>query len=271
MESFYIVATPIGNLEDITLRALRILKEVDFIVCEDTRVSSKLLQKYGISKPLFVYNDHSTEKVRQKIITMLGEKQKGALISDAGTPLISDPGYKLVRSLRDSGFTVTSIPGASSIITALSIGNLPTDKFAFVGYLPPKAMQRQKDLLKMQKYEGTIIVLETSKKIVNTLHDLLGGLGNRIITIARELTKLHEEVITDNIQNLINKYSAVRPKGEIVILISGYVQEDISEDSLIEEIKSMLDEYSAKDLSAFLAEKYSISKKYVYDLVKVVG
>ena len=268
MDSFYIVATPIGNLDDITYRAIKILQLVDFIICEDTRVSGKLLKKYAITKSLMVYNDHSDEAQRQKIISLLKSGKRAALISDAGTPLISDPGYKLLRSLREAGFKITPIPGPSSIIAALSVGNLPTDQFLFAGYLPPKTIARKKALLKFLQFDGTLIFLETSKRILDFLIDIYGILGNRNVTIARELTKLYEEVITLPVEELIDKYRNTPPKGEIVVLVEGAKEAEVNHEQLLIEINRLAKKLSAKDISNLLSEKYNLSKKIIYNLAK---
>lgn len=270
MESFYIIATPIGNLEDITLRALRILKEVDLIACEDTRVTTKLLTKYGIKKKLITYNDHSNQETRRYIVSLLELGNKIALVSDAGTPLISDPGYKLLQEIFQAGYKVTSIPGASSIITALTIAQLPTDKFFFYGYLPNKTIARKNALLEIKHYPMTIICFESPNRLIDTLTDINNVLGNRMITIARELTKLYEEILHDNAENLINKLQNINIKGEIVITIAGYETVSISSELINIELIEYLQKYSLKDTVQMMHEQYKISKKILYDLAKKI-
>lgn len=268
MESFFIVSTPIGNLEDITFRAIKILNLVDFIICEDTRVTTKLLQKYSISKPLMVYNDFSGENVRNKIISKLLEGKKAALVSDAGTPLISDPGFKLIRTIKEHNIKITSIPGASSVMTALTLGAMPTDQFLFTGYLAPKTTQRKKELVGFANFTGTLVTLETARRLLATLTDILEIFGNRRVSIARELTKLHEEIITDDIAALIEKYNKEKARGEIVLLIEGFKSAEVKQEIILKEIKDLSENYSTKDLVLKLSEKYKLSKKYLYDLAK---
>lgn len=215
------VATPIGNLEDITLRALRILREVDRIACEDTRQTRKLLDRHGISKPLVSYHEHNEQARAEEL---LGELQAGkniALVSDAGTPLIADPGYRLVAQARAAGVTVSPIPGPSALISALSASGLPTDSFFFGGFLPAKRMQRRKTLDEMKAYPATLVFYEAPHRIVETLNDIAQALGPRRVTIGRELTKIHEEFLTGDASGL-HQLLSTRPsmKGEITLMIA---------------------------------------------------
>jgi 16S rRNA (cytidine1402-2'-O)-methyltransferase len=219
--TLYVVATPIGNLEDITLRALRILREVDRIACEDTRQTRKLLDRHGISKPLVSYHEHNEQARADELLRDLETGKNIALVSDAGTPLIADPGYRLVAQARAAGVTVSPIPGASALISALSASGLPTDSFFFGGFLPAKKTQRRKTLEKMRDSPATLVFYEAPHRIVETLGDVAEILGAREVTLARELTKIHEEVLTGEASQLRDAL-AKRPaiKGEITLMIA---------------------------------------------------
>ena len=221
-EKLFIVATPIGNLKDITLRALEVLKAVDYILCEDTRVTGKLLNRYEISKKLVPFNDFNEDKKAQAIINDLVSGQNIALVSDAGTPLISDPGYKLVRTCIHQGIAVETIPGPSSVIAALTISGLPPDKFTFVGYLPKKDSKRKKLLEDLKRsreiVRSTIIAFESPFRLLKALEDIKEVFGDIEITICRELTKMHEEVKQEKISESITYFSKNIPKGELVLL-----------------------------------------------------
>lgn len=230
MGTLFIVATPIGNLQDMTLRGLKTLEEVDFIACEDTRVASILIRHYFKENPkeildkLFSYFEQNEIGKISQVLNLLQNDKNVALISDAGTPTISDPGFKLVREVLNQGIKVVSIPGASSVISSLAASGLPTDKFTFVGFLPKKPGHRIKLLENIKNSQKilstTIILFESPHKILNTLKDLDSVFGNIDITIARELTKIHEEEFSDKISNLIVKYEKQKPKGEIVVLFN---------------------------------------------------
>ena len=188
------VATPIGNLRDVTLRALEVLAAADLIACEDTRVTRKLLDHYGIATPLTPYHDHNAAEARPKLIARLAAGAAIALVSDAGTPLVSDPGFKLVRAAREAGLSVTTLPGASAVLAALTVAGLPTDRFFFEGFLPAKEGQRRSRIAELARIPATLVLFETGPRLAGALADLAAGLGPRDGAICRELTKLHEEV-----------------------------------------------------------------------------
>src|SRR5437868_13490829 len=191
----HLVATPIGNLGDITIRALETLAGVDLIACEDTRVTRKLLDRFAINTPLTPYHDHNAAKARPGLLRRLTEGAAIALVCDAGTPLISDPGFKLVRAAQDAGHLVTALPGASAVLSALSVAGLPTDQFFFAGFLPPKAVARRARIAELARVPATLVLFETGPRIGATLADLAAGLGaDREAALCRELTKLHEEI-----------------------------------------------------------------------------
>lgn len=227
MGTLFIVSTPIGNLKDITLRALDTLKSVDYILAEDTRVSGKLLKNYGIEKRMISFNDFNEEIKTPKAIADLKSGQDIALVSDAGTPLISDPGFKLVRQAITEGIKVESIPGPSSVIAALTISGLPPDKFLFLGYLPKKQTKRTKLLKSMftilasmedKKIKPTVILYESPHRILGTLEDIKELFGDIHIVIAREVTKLHEEVIRGSILEVIGSLENKPVRGELTVL-----------------------------------------------------
>ena len=217
----YLVATPIGNLGDMSLRALETLAGADLIACEDTRVSRKLLDHYGIATAVAPYHDHNAAVARPKLLARIAGGGSVALISDAGTPLISDPGYKLVREARGAGMTVTAVPGASSVLAALVSSGLPTDRFFFEGFLPPKATQRRARLAELSRIPASIVVFETGPRIADALSDLASSFGGREAAICRELTKLHEEVRRDSLPVLAAYYGGeAETRGEFVIVIA---------------------------------------------------
>ena len=214
----YIVSTPIGNLEDITLRALRILKEVSLIAAEDTRVTRKLLTHYNISTPTVSYYEHNRFTRIPKIIDHLNTGKDVAVVTDAGTPGISDPAYKLIRAAIEIGSRIEAIPGPSASITALTASGLPTDRFIFEGFLPRKKGRKAK-LTRLSAIEATVIFYESPKRIVRTLKDILEFMGDRPAVIGRELTKLHEEMIRGNVSKLLSHFTQKTPRGEFVIMI----------------------------------------------------
>ncbi len=219
--TLFIVGTPIGNLEDMSFRAIRILKEVSVIAAEDTRHTQKLCTHYQIDTPLTSYHDFNKEEKSQVLIHRLQEGQSIALVCDAGTPLIADPGFYLVRKAIESNIPLTPIPGPSSILTALCISGLPTDRFTFEGFIPKKQGDREKLFHRLKEERGTIIALETPYRIVKTLRTIHTVLGNRRVVLGRELTKLNEEIIRGELDDLIPVLESKTIKGEITLLIEG--------------------------------------------------
>ncbi|HLI10149.1 MAG TPA: 16S rRNA (cytidine(1402)-2'-O)-methyltransferase [Alphaproteobacteria bacterium] len=217
----HLVATPIGNLRDITLRALDTLRGVDLIACEDTRVTGRLCAAYGITAPLTPYHEHNAARARPLLIERLKAGARIALVSDAGTPLVSDPGYKLVGAAIAAGISVTAVPGPSAPVTALALSGLPTDRFLFAGFLPAKPAQRQKTLAVLAAVPATLLLFETAPRLAAALVDIVAILGDRPAAICRELTKFHEEVRRGMLAALAAHYQeAGPPKGELVIVIA---------------------------------------------------
>lgn len=264
----YLVATPIGNLRDMTLRAIETLGAVDMILCEDTRMTGKLLQAHAIRGPkLEIYNDHTADKIRPQVLRDLAMGKRIALVSDAGTPLISDPGYKLVRDARDLNLMVTSLPGANAVLTALQLSGLPTDKFSFLGFLPPKTKARRDVLQDWANVPSTLVVYETGPRLLDSLSDMLAVLGHREIAVTRELTKMFEEVRRDGTEALIEHYrTAGEPKGEIVIVISPPAPRDWTDDALIPLIRKALETLRVKDAAEFVASQTGLPRKKIYDM-----
>lgn len=218
MPGLYIVATPIGNLGDLTLRAAALLKSADVIAAEDTRVTAKLLRHLGTKVPLVSYHDHSDEAVRRALVDRAANEVV-ALVSDAGTPLISDPGYKLVRDARAAGRTIVTLPGPCAAIAALTLAGLPTDRFLFAGFLPAKAKARGEAIAELAGVRATLVLYESGPRLGGALAALAEGLGDRAAAVARELTKLYEECVTGTLTTLAARYAEAPPKGEIVIVI----------------------------------------------------
>lgn len=265
----YIVSTPIGNLGDITLRALDVLAGSDIIFCEDTRVSSKLLAKHGIKVPLKVYNDNSDETQRYYIKTLIEAGKIVSLVSDAGTPLISDPGYKLVREFKEAGVSVDVVPGACAIITALSISGLPTDRFIFAGFLPKTKEGKSNVFHELGMLEATLVFYETSKRLLQSLEVAQEVLGDREANVSRELTKLYQESKMAPLSELMKYYTENPAKGEVVLSISGKANQEITKDILAKELNDILSSgASAKSASDMVFAKYKnqYSRKEIYKI-----
>jgi 16S rRNA (cytidine1402-2'-O)-methyltransferase len=262
----YIVATPIGNLGDVTLRALEALAGADVIACEDTRVSHKLLERYGIATALVPYHDHNAAEARPKILARLAAGEAVALISDAGTPLVSDPGFKLVRAAHEAGHQVTALPGASATLAALTVAGLATDRFFFEGFLPPKETGRRARIAELARIPATLVLFETGPRLAAALADLAEGLGAREAAICRELTKLHEEVRRGDLATLARDYATVPPpRGEIVIVIGPPpAEEQPAATELDAMLRQALTRVSVKDAVSEVAGATGISRRDIY-------
>jgi 16S rRNA (cytidine1402-2'-O)-methyltransferase len=229
--TLYVVATPIGNLEDITMRALRVLAEVKVIACEDTRHTRALLTRYAIKTPTTSYHEHSPPARERELLERLAAGESVALVSDAGTPLVSDPGYGLVAAAAERGIPVVPIPGPSAAVAALSASGLPTDAFLFAGFLPPKAGARRARLAELAKVPATLVLYEAPHRIAATLEEAAEELGDREAVLARELTKVHEEFLRGRLSELSAALDASRRRGEFVLLISGAVADTSVDES----------------------------------------
>jgi 16S rRNA (cytidine1402-2'-O)-methyltransferase len=262
----YVVATPIGNLADITLRALAVLDRADVIYCEDTRHSRTLLAHYAISRPLRAYHEHNAERERPHILSELAEGKRIALISDAGTPLISDPGYKLVRSAIADGHAVTSLPGASAVLTALAAAGLATDTFLFAGFLPPRQGARRSRLAELKPTPATLVFFEAPSRLAESIVDIASVLGDRDMVIARELTKLHEELRRGSPSQLAQWAEASAPRGEMVILVGPPTLVEVTDETILSSLRPLLAEQSLRDAARAVAEDLGVAKARVYDL-----
>jgi 16S rRNA (cytidine1402-2'-O)-methyltransferase len=261
----HLVATPIGNLRDITLRALEVLAAAELIACEDTRVTRKLVDHYGITTPLTPYHDHNAAEARPKLIARLEAGAAIALVSDAGTPLISDPGYKLVLAARETGVRVSALPGASAVLTALAVGALPTDRFFFEGFLPAKDGARRSRIAELKRIPATLVLFESGPRIAAALADLAAGLGAREVAVCRELTKLHEEVRRGDLAALGRDYAeGAETRGEFVIVIGppeAAAHEPADIDALLRQALARL---SVKEAVAEIAGVTGAPRREVY-------
>ena len=266
----YIVATPIGNLQDISSRALEILREVKIVACEDTRVTKKLFALLGISsdKKFISYHDHNEDECSPYVIELLTSGEAIALVSDAGSPLISDPGYKLVKRCRDSDIKVFAVPGASAVICALQISGLPTNRFTFAGFIPNKDSAREKLFAELKNIDTTLVFYETAPRILKTLPVMQKYFNNREIAVAREITKVYEECQNGTAEELIAYYSEHQPKGECVIMVAPPNEntKKISDDELKEKIKFALLTASLKDVAKSLSVELNMNKNEIYQM-----
>lgn len=262
----YVVATPIGNLRDITLRALEVLGSAALVLCEDTRVTRKLMERHNLSSRLLAYHDHNAASVRPRVIEELGKGSAVALVSDAGTPLVSDPGYKLVAEAIEAGHRVFPIPGASAALAALVAAGLPSDRFFFEGFLPPKSGARKTRLGEMRAIPATIIFYESGPRLAESLADMAAKLGARGAAVCRELTKAFEEVRRGSLAELASHYSeAGAPKGEIVVVVSPPDEDARAEPADIDEkIRAALKKLSLKDAASAIAAETGLPRKEIY-------
>lgn len=261
----YIVATPIGNLRDITLRAIDTLRVADRILAEDTRQTRKLLSAYNIDTPLTAYHDHNVAKMLPRVLEWLEKGEIIAQVSDAGTPLVSDPGFKLVRSVVEAGYKVTPLPGASAPLAALVAAGLPTDRFLFAGFLPSKTKARQSALEEIARLKATLIFFESGKRIVGSLTDMRSVLGDRPAALARELTKTYEEVRRGTISELIASAEEIPPRGEIVLIIGPAQTAELwSAEEVDQALNNILTEQGAKRASTEIAGLSGWAKRDIY-------
>lgn len=268
--TLYIVATPIGNLGDISTRALEVLAQVDIIACEDTRHTQKLLSAFAIKNKTLSMHDHNERQRQDYIASLLQEGKSIALVSDAGTPLISDPGFHLVRHCRSLGLAVSPIPGACAAISALSVAGLPTDRFSFEGFLPSKSGARQSTLLALANEPRTMVFYDAPRRAIDTIKDIVATLGGeRYVVIARELTKTFETVHSDHAQSLLTwlEQDSNQLKGEMVLIIEGYkVNPDEISADVIKTLKLLLGEMKPKKACAIAAEIHGVKKNALYDI-----
>lgn len=261
----YIVATPIGNLSDLSPRAAEMLARADLIAVEDSRVTAKLLRHIGVKRPMVPYHDHNAERVRPQLLDRMREGSV-ALVSDAGTPLISDPGYKLVREARAAGIPVTTIPGPSAVVAALTLAGLPTDRFLFLGFLPPKAGAKATAIAEVAAVRATLVLYESGPRLAATLAALQAGLGDREAAVAREISKRFEETATGKLSELAGRYAEAAPKGEIVIVIAPPGEpEAAGEEEVDEALREAMGRLSASRAAAEVADKLGVPRRQAYE------
>src|SRR6202045_3073678 len=262
----YLVATPIGNLGDITLRAVETLAGVDIIACEDTRITRRLTERYGISALLKPYHEHNAASARPKILEKLSQGASVALVSDAGTPLISDPGFKLVREVCAAGYPVIALPGPSSVLAALSVAALPTDRFFFEGFLPPKQVARRTRLTELARIDATLVMFESGNRVQDTLHDLADIMGGRDAALCRELTKMHEQVTRAKLSELALSADTLETRGEFVLVIGPPAAGALAmtEDALDDLLRASLRRDSVKDAVAHAVELSGRPRREIY-------
>ena len=263
----HVVATPIGNLRDITLRALATLAAADAILAEDTRTTKVLLSHYGITTPLIAYHEHNAAQMRPQILARLQKGEALALVSDAGTPLVSDPGFKLVGDVVGEGLAVTPVPGASAVLAALVVAGLPTDRFFFEGFLPPKSAARRQRISVLSKIPGTLVFFESPRRLVECLDDLNAVLGPREAVVARELTKHFETIRRASLPDLAAQFAGeATPKGEIVVLVGPPGADACAQDGevLDEKLLKALESFSVKDAATIVSEATGLPRRQVY-------
>jgi 16S rRNA (cytidine1402-2'-O)-methyltransferase len=261
----YIVATPIGNLSDLSPRAASVLSSADLLAVEDSRVTARLLGHLGIRRPMTAYHDHNADRVRPELIARMREEAV-ALVSDAGTPLISDPGYKLVRDARAAGIAVTTIPGPCALVAALTLAGLPTDRFLFLGFLPPKAGARGTAIAEVAALRATLVLYESGPRLAATLSALGEGLGNREAAVAREITKMFEETVTGRLSELAARYAEAAPKGEIVIVVAPPAAPEPAGQAQIDAaLAEAMTRLSASRAAAEVAERLGLPRREVYE------
>ncbi|HEX8450072.1 MAG TPA: 16S rRNA (cytidine(1402)-2'-O)-methyltransferase [Allosphingosinicella sp.] len=261
----YIVATPIGNLSDLSPRAADVLARADLIAVEDSRVTAKLLHHIGIRRPMLPYHDHNAERVRPELLERMRQGSV-ALVSDAGTPLISDPGYKLVRDARAAGIAVTTIPGPSAVVAALTLAGLPTDRFLFLGFLPPKGGAKATAIAEVAAVRATLVLYESGPRLAATLQALHAGLGDREAAVAREISKKFEETVTGTLSALAERYFEAPPKGEIVVVVAPPGEaEAVGEDQVDEALREAMGRLSASRAAAEVAERLGVPRRQAYE------
>lgn len=266
-KGLYLVATPIGNLGDLSPRAVAVLKNADVVACEDTRITGKLLSLNAVSTPMVNYHEHNADKMRPVLTARLKKGETVALVSDAGTPLVSDPGHKLVADCIKEGIYVTAVPGASALLTALQLSGLPTRRFLFQGFLPPKSSARKTTLSELKNVPSTLIFYEAPQRMIETLTDMKEVLGDRDCSVSRELTKKFEQTVRGKISDILDLYAQNGvPKGEFVIVVAPPLEEKAGEQDVETALKQALETMSVKDAAAFVAQALNANKKEVYTL-----
>lgn len=263
--ALYVVATPIGHLRDVTLRALEVLAAVDVVACEDTRVTAKLLSRYAIRARMQVYDDHARDADRERLLARIADGGSVALVSDAGTPLLSDPGFRLVAAAREAGLAVIPVPGPSALLAALAAAGLPTDRFAFEGFLPPRREARRTRIRTLDRFGGTLALYEAPRRLVDTLTDMIDLLGGaREACVARELTKSFEELRRGSLNTLRDHYATHPPRGEIVLLLSPPKDPELDPADLDAALTRALQTLRVRDAAREVAALLDLPRSTVY-------
>ncbi|HEX2764302.1 MAG TPA: 16S rRNA (cytidine(1402)-2'-O)-methyltransferase [Allosphingosinicella sp.] len=261
----YIVATPIGNLSDLSPRAAAMLSAADLIAVEDSRVTAKLLRHIGVKRPMLAYHDHNAERVRPELLARM-RSGSVVLVSDAGTPLISDPGYKLVRDARAAGIAVTTVPGPSAVIAALTLAGLPTDRFLFAGFLPSKPAAKAAAIEELASLRATLVLYESGPRLAATLAALHAGLGDREAAVAREITKRFEETVTGTLGEFAARYADAPPKGEIVIVVAPPGEREAAgEEAIDAALREAMTRLSPSRAAAEVADSLGVPKRTAYE------
>jgi 16S rRNA (cytidine1402-2'-O)-methyltransferase len=261
----YIVATPIGNLSDLSPRAAEVLGQADLIAVEDSRVTAKLLRHIGVKRPMLPYHDHNAERVRPQLLERMRQGAV-ALVSDAGTPLISDPGYKLVRDARAAGIPVTTLPGPSAVVAALTLAGLPTDRFLFLGFLPAKAGAKAAAIAEVAAIRATLVLYESGPRLGATLKALAGGLGVREAAVAREISKRFEETVTGTLTELAGRYAEAPPRGEIVIVVGPPGEAEAAGAGQVDDaLREAMGRLSVSRAAAEVAERLGVPRRQAYE------
>lgn len=267
----HIVATPIGHLGDVTLRALETLAGCDLIACEDTRVTHRLLERYGIRSALTPYHEHNAATARPKLMARLAEGASVALVSDAGTPLISDPGFKLVREAQAAGHAVTTAPGASAVMAALTLAGLPTDRFFYYGFLPAKEGARRARIAELARIDASLVLFEAGSRIEASLTDLAAAMGARDAAVCRELTKLHEEVLRGSLSDIAQRAATIETRGEFVLVIGPPAEAAMAVQDVEAMLRAALRSSSVKDAVAQVTEASGRPRREIYALALELG
>lgn len=266
-QGLYLVSTPVGNLRDMTLRALDVLGAADAVLCEDSRVTGKLMQAYGLKKKLVVYNDHSDDSDRASVLSRLESGETLALVSDAGTPMLSDPGFKLVATCLERGINVVPVPGASALLPALQLSGLPSDRFLFAGFLPHKSAARRTVFTELKNARATLVFYESPNRMAESVADAFAVLGDRPVALAREITKLHEECRRGTLAAWAADESLLGVmKGEAVLMIGAGAEEQLSESDIGDALARALQTMSVKDAAEVVAKATGTPKKQVYEM-----
>jgi 16S rRNA (cytidine1402-2'-O)-methyltransferase len=261
----YLVATPIGNLGDITLRALEVLGHADLVACEDTRVTGRLMQLLGLKATLSPYHDHNADRARPALLARLRQGEVVALVSDAGTPMVSDPGFKLVRDCIDSDIPVTALPGASAVLTALQLSGIASERFLFAGFLPSRGTARRSALQELAQVPASLVFYESPHRVAESLADMITVLGDRQGAVARELTKMHEEVARGPLIDLTRRFAETPPRGEVVIVVSGPGEAALPSGDMEARLRAEIENgLSVKDASALVAAETGHPRRDVY-------